>query len=83
MEEEFRSNKPSENLMGWMYESKIQSGFIIPIGFRKFRPSDGSEEMDILDFLLAMNLLARIVYDAKLQCKIMIRLKICSDVRTV
>ena len=46
---------------------------IILIGFRKFRPSDGSEEMDILDFLLAMNLLARIVYDAKLQCKIMIR----------
>ena len=27
------------------------------------------EEMDILDFLLAMNLLARIVYDAKLRCK--------------
>jgi hypothetical protein len=25
--------------------------------------------MDVLDFLLAMNLLARIVYDKKLRCK--------------
>jgi hypothetical protein len=45
------------------------------IGFRKFKFNDqGTEidrkaEMDVLDFLLAMNLLARIVYDKKLRCK--------------
>ena len=44
------------------------------IGFRKFRFNeqgteiDKKSDMDILDFLLAMNLLARIVYDKKLRC---------------
>lgn len=46
------------------------------IGFRKFKFNDNGtdidkkQDMDILDFLLALNLLARIVYDKKLRCKI-------------
>jgi len=44
-------------------------------GFRRFKFSEGGTEidkkqdMDILDFLLAMNLLARVIYDKKLRCK--------------
>ena len=45
------------------------------LGFRKFKFNeagtdiDRKQDMDILDFLLAMNLLARIVYDKKLRSK--------------
>jgi len=48
---------------------------LILLGFRRFKFNDAGtdidrkQDMDILDFLLAMNLLARIVYDKKLRCK--------------
>ena len=42
------------------------------VGFKRFKLNeneiDKSQQMDILDFLLAMNLLARIVYDKKIRC---------------
>lgn len=47
----------------------------LPIGFKKFKFSEGghdidrNQQMDILDFLLAMNFLARLVYEKKMRCK--------------
>ena len=54
--EEFKTKKPSEALVQVMYER-----------FKKFKFSDNghdidrNQQMDILDFLLAMNFLARLV----------------------
>lgn len=55
--------------------------YTIHIGFRRFKFNDAGTEidkkqdMDILDFLLAMNLLARIVYDKKLR----LMFELCDD----
>lgn len=44
-------------------------------GFKRFKFQEGgheidkSQQMDILDFLLAMNFLARLVYEKKMRCK--------------
>eukprot|EP00347_Sterkiella_histriomuscorum_P003672 403363386 len=70
LEEEFRTSKPADNLTQYMFER-----------FRKFKFSENGQEldkkqdMDILDFLLALNLLARIVYDKKLR----LMFELCDD----
>ncbi len=44
------------------------------LGFKRFKFQEGGHEidrtqqMDILDFLLAMNFLARLVYEKKMRC---------------
>lgn len=56
------------------------------IGFRKFKFNDNGtdidrkQDMDILDFLLALNLLTRTVYDKKLRRKYYNILPLCSNV---
>lgn len=64
LNENFEQNKPAENLVQAMFER-----------FRPFRLDGVKEEtqvanentMDVLDFIIAMNLLARIVYEKKLK----------------
>ena len=71
LDEEFKKAKPADSLVQYMFESNHLSNNTI--GFRKFKFNDNGtdidrkQDMDILDFLLAMNLLARIVYDKKLR----------------
>ena len=65
LSEEFKGRKPSEPLVYFMYER-----------FKKFKFLEGGhdidkdQQMDILDFLLAMNFLARLVYEKKMRCKL-------------
>lgn len=68
--EEFKSRKPSESLVYFMFER-----------FKKFKFTEGGHEidrsqlMDILDFLLAMNFLARLVYEKKMR----LMFELCDD----
>lgn len=75
-DEDYKSKKPAETLVYCMFDRKLKIIKFLHLckGFRKFKFNDqGTEidkrsDMDILDYLLAMNLLARIVYDKKLRC---------------
>ena len=70
MSEEFKGRKPSDSLVYFMFER-----------FKKFKFSEGGHEldrnqqMDILDFLLAMNFLARLVYEKKMR----LMFELCDD----
>jgi Ca2+-binding EF-hand superfamily protein len=70
LSEEFKGRKPSDSLVYFMFER-----------FKKFKFSEGGHEldrnqqMDILDFLLAMNFLARLVYEKKMR----LMFELCDD----
>lgn len=68
--EEFKHKKPSEALVQCIYER-----------FKRFKFTDNghdidrNQQMDILDFLLAMNFLARLVYEKKMR----LMFELCDD----
>lgn len=68
--DEFKNKKPSEALVQAMYER-----------FKRFKFTDNghdidrNQQMDILDFLLAMNFLARLVYEKKMR----LMFELCDD----
>ena len=73
LSDEFKGKKPSESLVQCMFESKSIPRYNL-LGFKTFKFSDGGHEidrnqlMDVLDFLLAMNFLARLIYEKKMRC---------------
>lgn len=72
LNEEFKGKKPADPLVFFIFERKL-SNFDCS-GFKRFKFHEGgheidkSQQMDILDFLLAMNFLARQVYEKKMRC---------------